>query len=81
MDKLDSQNTDHSRMTQVLLNRFGLRVHPEMGRFVLARLASSKQSTIPILGGDARTGIAVRQLLAASELRAAMDDASPPGVR
>ena len=65
-------DVETSRMTDILLKRFGLRVQPEMGGFVLARLRESRDLTIPIMAGDARTGVPVRQLLASNELREAM---------
>jgi hypothetical protein len=73
-----SSDVDASRMTELLLKRFGLRVQPEMGRFVLGRLRDSKDSTIPIIAGDARTGVAVRQLLAARDLHDAMQSFAAP---
>jgi len=61
-----------ARVEEVLLNRYQLRVRPEMSQYVSRRLRQSQQPTIPVMGGDARTGVAIRQLLPADELRAAL---------
>ncbi|WP_428936850.1 hypothetical protein [Fontivita pretiosa] len=61
-----------ARVEEVLLNRYQLRVRPEMIQYVSRRLRQSQQTTIPVMGGDARTGVAIRQLLPADELRAAL---------
>jgi hypothetical protein len=69
-------NVDDARVREVLLRRFGLRVHPQMGRFVLGQLADPRQVNIPVMAGDARTGVAIRQLLSADELRASLHNAA-----
>jgi hypothetical protein len=65
------------RMADLLLNRFRLRVRPEMAEFVLKRMLDASGEPIPVMGGDARTGVAVRQLLAAQELQRALDSNTP----
>lgn len=65
-----------ARVEEVLLNRYQLRVRPEMSQYVSRRLRQSQQTTIPVMGGDARTGVAIRQLLPADELRAALTQIS-----
>lgn len=67
---------DDARVREVLLKRFGLRVHAHMGRFVLGQLADPKQINIPVMAGDARTGVAIRQLLSAAELRAGLQNSA-----
>jgi hypothetical protein len=71
---LDS--ADDARVREVLLQRFGLRVHPYMGRFVLGQLADPGAIHIPVMAGNARTGVAIRQLVSAAELRAGLQDAA-----
>jgi hypothetical protein len=62
-----------SQIAQLLLTRYGLRLEPEMCRYVLKQLQlTPAKPSIPIIGGDARTGVAVRQLLATDEMRAAI---------
>lgn len=66
---------DDSQMCELLLKRFGLRVRPEMGQYILRRLqdsATGSADAIPIMGGDARTGIAVRQFVTIRKLQDAM---------
>lgn len=67
------EDGDDLRIRELLLRQYNLRIDPEMGRFVLARLNDGAGDAIPVMGGDARTGVAVRQVLAAGELRAALD--------
>ena len=60
-----------SNLSQVLLKRYQLRVRPETEAYVLAKLRGSTPaggSTIPVIGGDARTGVPQRMLLPAAEL-------------
>ncbi len=59
------------QIADLLLNRYQLRVQPEMAEFVLKRLSRASSDKIPVMGGDARTGVAVRQLLAAQDLHRA----------
>jgi hypothetical protein len=68
-------NASHERLRRILLDRYRLRTQPEMRQYLLEQLRSRAASNaqIPIIGGDARTGVAVRQLIAAKELSAAMN--------
>jgi hypothetical protein len=53
-----------------LLARFGLRVRPEMTRYILAQLGESDgPNEFPIIAGDARTGVAIRRSIARDALR------------
>jgi hypothetical protein len=62
------------RMIELLRQRYNLRVHPEMGDYLLRKLQSrSTSGSIPVMGGDARTGVAIRQLLMAADLQAAVE--------
>ena len=63
---------DEREIRRRLIAQFGIRIEPEMSRYVLGRL-NSGADTIPVMGGDARTGVAVRTMLASSELGAAAD--------
>jgi len=65
-----------ARVEEVLLSRYQLRVRPEMSQYVSRRLRQSQQAMIPVMGADARTGVAIRQLLPADELRAALTQIS-----
>ena len=72
-------DTSHQRLGKILLDRYRLRTQPEMRQYLLEQLRSRAQSDaqIPIIGGDARTGVAMRQLIAAKELRGAMESDGP----
>ncbi len=61
-----------SQVPDVILKRFGLRIQPQMGQYVARQLSKSSSDSIPVIAGDARTGVAVRQLIAANELRNAV---------
>ena len=49
--------------------KYGLRLGPEMAAYVLRQLQEGTLQTIPVIAGDARTGVAVRKQLPADELR------------
>jgi hypothetical protein len=53
-----------------LLEYYGIRVEPEMGRYVLRRLAQAGSALreLPVIGGNARTGVPVRLLIDPSRL-------------
>jgi hypothetical protein len=70
---------DDAQVRELLLKRFGLRVRPEMGQYVLRRLAAAPSDSIPVMGGDARTGVAVRQIIAAAALRDGLQHDTPAG--
>ncbi len=46
-----------------LLAQFGIRIEPAMSRYVLRRLANGAGDGLPIMGGDARTGVPVRRVI------------------
>ena len=66
---------DASQVQQIFLERLGLRIGPEMSRYVLSRITSGQDSpmplgAIPVMGGDARTGIPVRRIVDLSTFEA-----------
>jgi hypothetical protein len=63
---------DESRIRELLLSQYGLRVKPEMAKYISGRLISAPQAPLPVIAGDARTGVAVRQVLSGAELLAAL---------
>lgn len=65
---MDDRNSSTQQISKILLDRYNLRVEPEMGAYLLRKLQRKTDAAIPVIGGDARTGVAVRQLLAATEL-------------
>ena len=50
---------DVDEVRRRILKRYGIRVEPEMGSYALKKLLG-KGSTFAVMGGDARTGVAVR---------------------
>jgi len=59
---------DADELARVFQGRFGLHVEHHMSEYVLRRLEQFKAATlptteIPVIGVDARTGIAVRRLM------------------
>ena len=68
---------DEAKIRRQLLARYGLRIDPEMGKYVFRHLSDAARSaaaadaaTIPIIGVDARTGVAVRQFVDLNTLQA-----------
>ena len=51
----------------LLLERYGLRAGPAMRQYVVDRLAGPMADGFPILAGDARTGLPVRQVIVPAE--------------
>ena len=60
---------DADEVREMFLDRLGIRLEPEMCRYVLARLAETAPAAgdagtpIPVIGGDARTGVALRRMV------------------
>ena len=54
---------------QRVLDAYGIRVEPEMGRYLIRRLqqAAGAVRELPVIGGDARTGVPVRQFIDATQ--------------
>ena len=64
---------DPERLQALLRERFSIRVERETGAYVLRRLArTSGIVEIPVLGGDARTGVATRRGLSVPDLQRAL---------
>jgi hypothetical protein len=53
---------DEVEIRRRLIAQFGIRIEPEMSRYVLDKLKTGA-GEIPIMGGDARTGVPVRTLV------------------
>jgi hypothetical protein len=67
-------------VAEVLLKRYRLRIEPEMSAYLRRQLcAAPADGRIPVIAGDARTGVAVRRLLAAGELLEAMRGSGASG--
>jgi hypothetical protein len=53
---------EESELRSLIRDRLGLRVEPEMSRYVLRRIGESNQP-IAVIGSDARTGTPRRQIV------------------
>jgi hypothetical protein len=64
-------------LSERLLAHYGIRVEPHMADYVLRRLndAGAALGEIPVIAGDARTGMPLRKLIDPSVL---VDLPSPP---
>jgi hypothetical protein len=54
-----------------ILDRYGIRVEPAMSEYALRKLRAAsalRNASFAIMGGDARTGIPVRQMINPSDL-------------
>jgi hypothetical protein len=54
---------------QALLKSHKLRITTAMGQYILKNLESSETPELPIIAGDARTGVPVRAMIALDALR------------
>ncbi|MGD0465023.1 MAG: hypothetical protein ABSB74_21270 [Tepidisphaeraceae bacterium] len=53
---------EESELRSLIRDRLGLRIEPEMSKYVLRRAGESNQP-IAVIGSDARTGAARRQIV------------------
>ncbi|MGH7214561.1 MAG: hypothetical protein ACREIT_07350 [Tepidisphaeraceae bacterium] len=61
---------DATHLRRLVVQRFALRVEPEMSDYLLRRMiAPDGASTVPVIGGDARTGVSVRKMIPLDQLR------------
>ena len=62
---------------KLFLDRLNLRIGPETAAYFLRRLEDGQAvSTIPVMGGNARTGVPVRLLVDPSQVRAGLSSRS-----
>lgn len=64
------------QIRHVMVHGFGLRVQPNMTDYVRRRLLSRAHESIPVIGGDARTGVAIRKIIPLRALEQAAAGAS-----
>ena len=72
--------SDGKEVARVLLERWGIRVEPEMSKYVLRQLERGLHRAmpdLPVIGGDARTGVPIRHAVPLEALRAAMASQLP----
>lgn len=53
----------------LVLRELGIRIGPAMADYVARQRSTAPAAPIPVIGGDARTGIPVRKLLDPAALR------------
>jgi ribosomal protein S6E (S10) len=62
--------SDQSPVQAAVQRELGLRIGPEMARYLVRSVqAAAGDGTIPIIGGDARTGVPVRKQVPLDRLR------------
>jgi hypothetical protein len=66
---------DSVQVRRRLLQRYGIRVEEEMCAYLLRRLAEPGGRAIAVIGGNARTGVPMRQVI---EPAALASDRSQP---
>jgi hypothetical protein len=57
------------QLQKIFMDRFNLCIDPHTGEYILEQLQSGASEAIPVMGHDARTGVALREILPASELK------------
>ena len=55
---------------QAMLKTHGLRITPAMAEYIANNLQQSNSSELPIIAGDARTGVPLRTMIPLDQLRA-----------
>ncbi|HTL31408.1 MAG TPA: hypothetical protein VL282_19395 [Tepidisphaeraceae bacterium] len=60
---------ESEQVQRAMLEKFGIRVQPEMIKYILAQLKQSASAEIPVMGSYARTGVPVRQHISLAALQ------------
>ena len=61
-----------------LRERLGLRVGPEMAKYLLARISAPASGSVSAMGGDAKTGIPMHKTISIATLKHLADDRPTP---
>ena len=61
------------QIRRAMVQQFNLRIGPHMTQYVRRHLLGGDAAQVPVMGGDARTGVAVRQIVALQALKDAAD--------
>jgi ribosomal protein S6E (S10) len=71
---------EETELQSRLRNRLGLRVGPEMAKYLLKKLSDGTlgQGSISAMGGDAKTGIPMHQSIPIATLKALAEDQPTP---
>jgi hypothetical protein len=60
---------DASGISQFIREKFGVRLEASSGAYLHQKLTEQPGAAVPIMGGDARTGIAVRKIISLNEVQ------------
>jgi len=58
-----------SELQDLMLRKYNLRIVPAMAQYMIDHMNSQKPGKLPIIAGDARTGMPVRQIISLDEVR------------
>jgi len=58
------------QIEKALLDHHGLRITPAMSEYIIAKLKSSSGAEVPIIAGDAKTGVPIRAVIPSHTLEA-----------
>jgi hypothetical protein len=50
-------------LESTVLSSSGLRIGPEMAKYIQRHVAGNKDTILPVIGGDARTGVPRREMI------------------
>ncbi len=67
------------QIRRAMVQQFNLRIGPNMTQYVRRQLLGGDAAQVPVMGGDARTGVAVRQIVALHALKDAAADSHGAG--
>ena len=59
---------DENQLAMEFVRRLGLRIDAHTSRYVLEQMAKAPAGPIAVMGGDARTGVAVRRMVDLGDL-------------
>jgi hypothetical protein len=59
---------DAEQVRKRMLDAYGVRVEPHMSEYVIRRMNQDALASMPIIGGDAKTGVPVRMSIDPAKL-------------
>jgi hypothetical protein len=57
-----------SELQELMLRKYNLRIVPAMAQYMIDHMNSKEPGKLPIIAGDAKTGLPVRQIISLDEL-------------
>lgn len=61
------------QVASLLLRRMGLRIGPQMAQYIAESISIAPSALLPIIAGNAATGVAVRRTINPSDLQQSAD--------